>query len=171
MFTIDGIAWPYPCQIERMAEIRKSDISGMMMNRQEFNDILGTYMRYTVTIAVPINRMSDYDAIYAALTDPVSGHVIVMPHSQTTLQVNASVESVNDVYVMLDNGKTYWKGIQFTMVGNSPWRSYTLGEAVTLGMMSLPAAMGAEDGDTYVYDESTGTWVATVYGDADDTYY
>ena len=63
-WSIDGNAWNYPCTIQRVAEVTPSDISGMLLDKQYFNDVLGTWMKYTVTIAVPKDREEDYTTIY-----------------------------------------------------------------------------------------------------------
>ena len=41
MFTIDGVQYNVECSIERTAEIKLSDISGMLMDGHIFNDVLG----------------------------------------------------------------------------------------------------------------------------------
>ena len=55
-FTVDGVEWNIPCTIERTAEITASEISGLLLNRNYFNDVLGTYMRYTISIAIPKSK-------------------------------------------------------------------------------------------------------------------
>lgn len=68
MITIDGYQWPVPCDIEREAEMTPSEISGMMLDKTYFNDVLGTYMRYDVSLAVPPKLEREYDEIYETLT-------------------------------------------------------------------------------------------------------
>ena len=46
MFSVDGVQWDVPCRIVRTAEIAASEISGMLLDRTYFNDVLGTWMRY-----------------------------------------------------------------------------------------------------------------------------
>lgn len=170
MFSIDGITWGIPCSIEREAAITASDISGPMMDRSYFNDVLGTYMSYTIRIAVPLNMMDEYAQIYEALTNPVDGHLFVLPYNNSTIEITARVESVSDVYVRLAGGQTYWKGIEFTCVANYPTKAMTLGEMVVAGRAPFPDISTPEIGDSYTYTNSG--WVPSpTYEDADSIYY
>lgn len=170
MFSIDGITWDVPCDIEREAAITASDISGLMLDKSYFNDVLGTYMSYTVKIAVPLDMRDEYAQIYEALTNPVDGHLFVMPYNGSTIEITARVTEVSDVYVRLAGGQVYWKGIQFTCVANYPTKAMTLGEMVVTGRAPFPDVADPSEGDTYTY--SNGAWVpSVVYDDADSIYY
>jgi len=170
MFSIDGITWDIPCSIEREAEISASDISGLMLDRSYFNDVLGTYMSYTVRIAVPLNMRDEYTQIYEALTNPVDGHLFVMPYNDSTIEITARVSTVSDVYVRLAGGQVYWKGIEFTCVANYPTKAMTLGEMVVTGRAPSPDVAEPSQGDSYTWDGDE--WVVSVvYDDADDNYY
>lgn len=169
MFTIDGLTWPYPCKIEREAEVKPSDVSGLLLDRSYFNDVLGTYMSYTISIAIPLNDRDAYSDIYDTLTDPVDGHVFVLPYDQGELTITGRVESVSDKYVRLPDGGRYWEGTTFTMIANHPSKQYTLGEALARGRAPLPDIAAVQYGDVYTYT-STG-WVKTIYTDADTVYY
>ena len=170
MFTIDGIQWPYPCKIERVSEIRPSDISGMLLDRSWFNDVLGQFLSYDITVAVPLNRRDAYTALYETLSEPADGHSFVLPYAAGTIELTGRVENVRDVYVRLADGRTYWKGTRFTVTANHPTRALTLSEAITRGRAPLPEAADPSEGDTYIY--SDGTWVeAPIYEDADDKSY
>lgn len=169
MFTVDGIEWEYPCDINRVAEITPSDISGMLMDKTYFNDVLGTYMRYTVKIAVPFTAQNDYIAIYEALTSPVDGHTFVLPYNSSTITITGRVANVNDVYVRMPNGGVYWKGISFEVVANGPSKTMSLSQVITRGRAPLPDAATPSEGDTYVW--MNGEWSVTSYEDADDIAY
>lgn len=169
MFSIDGLTWPYPCSIQREAEIRASDISGMLLDRSWFNDPLGTYLSYTISVVIPPDRRDDYDDIYEALTDPVDGHVMVVPYNQGSLTITARVENVSDSLVRLAAGGLYWRSLSFTAIANHPSKQYSLGEMLARGRSPLPDLAAVQYGDVYTYT-STG-WVKTVYTDADTVYY
>lgn len=170
MFTIDGLTWGIPCQIQRTAEITASDISGLMLDKSYFNDVLGTYMSYTVSLAVPLNMKDAYNQIYEALTNPADGHRFVLPYNSSTIEITARVQSVSDVYVRLAGGGIHWKGIQFTCISNYPTKAMSLGEMIVAGREPLPNVAEPTEGATYTY--TSGGWVpATVYDDADDNYY
>jgi hypothetical protein len=169
MFTIDGLTWPYPCSVEREAEIKPSEISGIMLDKSYFNDVLGTYMQYTISLVVPIGDRDQYDTIYEALTDPVDGHVMVVPYGQGTITMTARVENVSDSLVRLAGGGNYWKNLSFTAIANHPGKQMSLGEMLARGRSPLPDIAKVALGDMYTYT-ATG-WVKTVYTDADAVYY
>lgn len=170
MFSIDGLTWDIPCDIERTAEISASEISGLMLDKSYFNDVLGTYMKYTVTLAVPMNMKNEYIQIYEAITNPADGHVFVLPYNDSTITITARVESISDVYVRLPNGGVYWKGIRFSIIANHPSKAMTLGQMVVAGRAPLPNVSDPQIGDSYTYTASG--WVPSVqYEDADDIAY
>lgn len=170
MITIDGIEWRVPCQISRTAEIRASEISGLMLNKSYFNDVIGTYMSYTVQIAVPLNMRDAYTEIYEKLTDPVDGHVFILPYNGGTVQITGRVEDVSDQYVLLPGGETYWRGTTFTVIANHPTKSKTLAEIETRGRTVVPEVAEHNEGDTWVW--TNGGWTLSVsYTDADNKRY
>ena len=169
MFTIDGITWDYPCSIERVAEMTPSEISGMLLDKSYFNDVIGTYMQYTIRMAVPLDNRDKYETIYEALTEPVEGHTFVLPYNYSTITIVGRVESISDVYVRLPNGGAYWKGIQFTVVANSPSKEMGLTETITRGRSPMPDSATVEVGD--VYERTANGWVKRNYADADNISY
>lgn len=157
MFTVDGITWNIPCNIKREALVTASEISGQLLDGSYFNDILGTYMQYTISLVGNPGNPNEYNAIYEKLTEPVEAHTFVLPYNQSTIQLTARVESVNDVYVRLANGGIYWKGTEFTIIANHPSKSETLSEVITRGRCPIPEITGPREGDTYTY--TNGAWV------------
>lgn len=131
-FSIDGKEWEYPCQIDRTAEITASDLSGLMLDKSYFNDVLGTWMKYNLTLAVPIGNEPDYYIIYNALTAPAEGHNFVLPYNGTNISFFGRVKSVSDSWVKMANGN-YWKGTTFEIIANEPSREATLDDVVTRG--------------------------------------
>lgn len=115
MITIDGVEWDFPCDIERESEITASELSGMLLNRNYFNDPIATYIRYTVTMAIPVTKMNEYAELYEILSDPVAGHTFTMPYNTGTKTFNGRVEVVSDNYY-----KGIWRGTQFTVISNEP---------------------------------------------------
>ena len=154
MITIDGYEWDVPCDIEREAEMTPSEISGLMLDRSYFNDVLGTYMRYDVTLAVPPSREADYATLYETLTDPVDAHMFVLPYNQTTLNLTARVENVQDVLVYTTTRRQLWKGIKFTVIANHPTKSMSLGKVIDRGKSPLPEVIGLPIGTLYVLTEN-----------------
>lgn len=169
MITIDGVVWSVPCDITREAEVRPSEISGLMLDRSWFNDVIGTYMSYTVSIAVPVTLRDLYEQIYEILTGPVDGHAFMLPYNNGQIAVTGRVQGVKDELVRFPGDVNHWKGIVFTIISNAPTKYYTLGELLARGRSPLPEIAAVQEGDIYTYT-STG-WVKTNYADADSRYY
>ena len=167
MFTIDGIQYNVECSIDREAEVKLSDISGLLLDGAIFNDVLGTYMTYDIKLAMPLRNKDRYTALIEQLTEPVDGHVFVLPYNNGTIQVTGLVEDPADVWEKLPSGYTFWKGLKFTIRANHPSKQMSLGEVIQRGMTSLPDITGVAIGDTYTYTASG--WVKVT--DADATSY
>lgn len=168
-FTVDGVEWNIPCTIERTAEITASEISGLLLNRNYFNDVLGTYMRYTVSVAIPKGKENDYAGLYEVLTSPRDGHAFKFPYNQSTISITARVLMVSDKYVKLPNGKQTWRYTRFDVVANHPSKSYQAEEIITHGLSPTPEAPSANYGDVYEFTENG--WMERFYADADSISY
>lgn len=170
MFSVDGMQWAIPCDITRTSEVTSSDISGLMLDKSYFNDVLGTFMKYTVSLAVPMNMRDDYARMYEIINAPVDGHTFVLPYNGTTITVTARVTNISDVYVRLPNGGIYWKGIQFDIIANHPSKTMELSAVLERGRTPLPDVAAPSEGDTYTFHN--GQWGETQhYDDADAVYY
>lgn len=167
MFTVDGVQWSIPCDIKRVSEVRPSDISGMLLNKAFFNDVLGTYMQYEITLIPDPRNMADYYALYELLNSPVDGHTFVLPYNGNTVTLAARVSQVSDVYVRMPGGAVYWKGVSFTITANGPTKTESLGSVIARGLSPLPEVDNPQVGDTYTWDGSE--WDEVI--DADDIAY
>lgn len=126
MFSIDGLTWEVRCKIERVTELPESDASGMMLNRSYLSDVWGTWVRYTVSIAVPFGREEEYYAIRDRLDAPVEGHTFVMPFNADFITFAGRVLSVRDVLYETSRGN-YWEGCTFEAISNDPIKVPTIG--------------------------------------------
>lgn len=169
MFSIDGITWDVPCTIERTAEVTPSEISGLLLNKRYFNDVLGTYMKYKVRIAVPIGYMERYADIYETLTQPVDGHTFVLPYNEDEIEITGRVQVISDRWVKMPNDTSHWRDTTFTVIANHPSKEVTLGQAISTGITPEPSGVEAEIGDLFEYT-ATG-WVQRFYTNADEVYY
>lgn len=169
IWSIDGFEWSVPCKVERTAEMRPSEISGVLLDKSYFNDVIGTYMRYTVAIAVPMTMAAEYEELYDLITNPAESHTFVLPYGQTTLQVVGRVESVSDEYMYMDGKRNYWNGFKFTVISNYPTKEEELNEILERGMSPMPATIGIEDGAAFTWNETEGEW--DVIRDVDEEYY
>lgn len=149
MILIDGFKWPVPCDVERVADMTPSEISGMMLDKSYFNDVIGTYMKYDVSLAVPPVMENLYSTLYETLTDPVDGHSFVMPHNQTLITVTGRVESVQDALVYSATKKQYWKSIRFSVISNYPSKVDELGNVIARGRSPMPEDVELPIGAVY----------------------
>ena len=170
MFTIDGVNYNVRCSIEREAEIKLSDISGLMLDGHIFNDVLGTYFRYDVRLEMPLKNKGRYANLIEQLTEPVEGHAFVLPYNTGTVEITGLVQSPKDVWVKLPSGYTYWDGLRFTIEANGPTKTLTLQQAINRGLTPLPDVYDAQIGDTYTFT-ADGWEEVSGYPDADTTSY
>lgn len=157
MWSIDGNNWNVPCTIEREAEVTASEVSGMLLNKQYFNDVIGTFMKYTVAIAVPVGMESDYKYIYEVLTDPVEAHTFVFPYNDGYITITGRVKTVSDKYYRGAGDTNGWRGTKFSVIANHPSKELTLSQAIQRGLTPLPLVRHANNGDVYAYNN--GGWV------------
>ena len=158
MFSIDGVQYNVKCAITREAEIKASDISGMLLDGIMFYDILGTYMSYDISLVMPLHNRERYATLIEQLTEPVGGHAFVLPYNGATIQITGKVESPRDVWVKLESGYTYWQGLRFTVTSIAPTKSESLGEVIARGFPVVPDVSSPEEGDAYIWNGSG--WVA-----------
>ena len=170
MFSIDGVEYRVICRIERRAEIRESDLSGLLMNGHYFRDVLGTYYSYEIRLEMPLKNKGRYASLIEQLTEPVDGHLFTLPYNTGTIQITGKVEEPEDVWVKLPSGYTYWDGLRFTISPNGPSKTESLAATVARGMTPLPDVYDAQIGDTYTYT-ANGWELVQSYADADSTAY
>lgn len=120
MIWVDGTKYDFPCDITRTARIVSSDVSGMLMDRTEYNDALATYYDYTLKFAIPINRMPLYAAFFEQVTAPVDKHTFTFPYNQDKINIEGKVESVSDVFFRSINGVNIWRSVQMTVKALEP---------------------------------------------------
>lgn len=163
MWSIDGNEWDIPCTVERVSEMESSEISGMMLDKSYFNDVIGTYLKYKISIAVPFGREEEYSALYDTLTEPVDGHEFVLPYSGGVLSVTGRIQNVSDTLVRLRGGANHWRKTSFEILANHPSKTMSLGEAITRGVAPLPDESDIDVGSVYGY--SSGGWEEIESGD------
>lgn len=168
IWSIDGVSWTIPCQIERKAEVTASEISGLMLDKTYFNDVIGTFIRYDVAIAVPKGMEAQYYEIYELLTHPVGYHDFILPYNGNIINFNGRIESVSDEWV-LNNGQNWWKGVRFTAISNNPVKTIEQGELVNYGLTAFPDINTATIGE--VYQLTANGWVNMHFDNADIKYY
>lgn len=151
MFTIDGVEYRVKCVATRGAEVRESDISGLLLNGQIFRDVLGTYFTYSIELEMPLKNKGRYAALIEQLTEPVDGHLFVLPYNTETLELTGKATDIEDVWKQLPSGYTYWDGLRFAIEPNGPTKTLSLGQTIQRGLTPLPDVTTPEIGDTYTY--------------------
>lgn len=170
MIKIDGTVYDVKCTIGRVSELKASDISGLMMDKNYFNDVVGTYLKYEIALDFPLRNRDKYSEIYELLNDPVDGHTFELPYNASTVTLNGRVESVSDQHEVMPGGYKYWKALKFSIIANNPIKAHTLGETITRGRAPVPDIAQPNEGDTFIWNE--GRWAKTAeYPDADDIAY
>lgn len=165
---IDGTRWDIVSKVERVSEMRESDISGLMLDKRYFSDVIGTYMTYDVTLAVPPGRERDYSDLYEVLTQPVGWHTFILPYGQSTLEISGRVADVHDTLLSVTTARgttQRWYGVRFTVTANGPTKTIELGEAIARGFAQLPEVVDIPVGT--LYEATTAGWVEVEYDDAD----
>lgn len=147
MFWCDGIQWSFYCEITRGAEIKPSEISGLMLDKNYFNDALATYMSYQISAIPDPAQMDEYYQFYELVSEPVDGHNFILPYNGSTIEITARVQPIEDIYEELAGGRVYWRGCKFQVVANHPSKVQGLSGALTRGRAVIP---GLNTGDAWI---------------------
>ena len=168
--SIDGVIYDVDCDLVRTADLPSSDISGTLMNGTRFEDKYGLYPSFELRFKRPLYNKAKYAAIYDKLTDPVSAHTFILPYSNSTITLVASVEPITDEKLELENREIYWKNTRFAIVSIYPTKKPTLDGVITYGLPPMPSAVSPEIGDTYTWDGTEWEETSTL-PDADNISY
>lgn len=122
---IDGVTYNLACSISRTATVKSSDLSGDLLDGTYYNDVIGTYLQYDVSIAVPTGMESVYADLFEILTNPVSEHVVTLPYNQTTKTFRCKIETVSDKFYRQEGTTNIWRGITITCTGTEPIKKAT----------------------------------------------
>lgn len=121
---VDGVTYNLICDVKRTAIMKSSEISGMLLDKTYYNDVLGTYMEYTINMVVPVGMENTYASFYEVITNPVSYHTFVLPYNQGTISVIGRVTIVSDelLYTETRNNVNYkiWRKTSFRVIANNP---------------------------------------------------
>ncbi len=131
-WSVDGMAWDIPCDIDRVANIEYSSVSGMLLNKDYLGDPWGTWLQYDVSIVVPTGRESDYASIYEILINPIADHEFVLPYNQGMIYFTGRIQNVSDsLYIEKGTLDKIWRRTKFTVIGNAPHKKVELDGTIT----------------------------------------
>ena len=171
--VVDNVSYNIVAGIKRTANITPSQISGMLLDKTYFNDVIGTYLQYEVQLAIPHEKEADYEALYEVLTEPVADHTVILPYNNTTVEIVGRIETISDVYVETQHRRNdivnIWRKISFVITANHPTKEYTLDEVIERGVSPLPDVSELDEGKVYMV--VNGQWVMTSLTRADENYY
>lgn len=166
--VIDGLVCDYVKSLKRTSRINRTDISGKLLNGEDWNDVDGQYLDFEVELApfwwLPGSR---YAQIYEAITAPVGGHLITVPYNEGTVTINARIEQMDDTCTKRPDGRYYWLNPTFTIIANAPTRQLDLDAVLIRGRTPLPELSEGTPGDSWVYEEESG-WVFEHYDNAEE---
>lgn len=118
---IDDTHYDFPCDISRKVRIVSSDVSGMLMDKNEYNDALATYIDYTLKVVVPIAKMKkDYTSFFEKLAAPVDKHTFILPYNQGEIKIVGKIDSLSDVYFRAVNGVQVWRSVTVNIKALEP---------------------------------------------------
>lgn len=165
MISVDGYSWDVPCDLKRTATMAASDVSGMLLNGVYYKDVIGTYLTYDMTLAVPPEMDAEYDVLYDILTQPVDHHTFVLPYGRGTVELVAHIDAVKDVLVYTVSKKQYWRGVTCSISASHPTKVQGTADAIAYGISPKPNAEQVPEGTILM--AVGGAWVQRNYDDAD----
>jgi hypothetical protein len=124
VFRVDGIDYSNVVivGVERTAEIRDTELSGIMTDGSYHRDLFGTYYNYTINLVVIKGKEAEYAALYQVLTAPVESHSVTVPYNNTIVTFTAYVKTVSDSLYRKSSNISVWKDITVDFIDVSPMR-------------------------------------------------
>lgn len=126
MLKIDGVSYDIDVwcdELEESFEILSADTSGRTQDGTMYIDPIGTFYNYTLHIGRrPGGSLSQYDALFRALSAPGSFHQLEFPHDQGTLSFTGYITSGSRKLLRQYQSGNYWGDITLKFVARSPHR-------------------------------------------------
>lgn len=124
VFTLDGRAYDVSVTaLQRKAAILDGENAGRAKSGRMLRDIIGTYYNYSMEIDTGSLKVSDYDALYEALTAPVDSHRLTVPYGQGTMTFDAYVSNVDDALKLATGRVNLWGDLKLNFVAMAPKRT------------------------------------------------
>ena len=115
-FVMDGVSYDFAFDVKRRSVIVSGGNSGMLLNGTYYNDVIGTYLEYDISIAIPIDKINDYVDFYEAITAPVEYHDFLFPYANVETIVRGRIDKIPDSYLQKSSTNLVtWYNISFTI--------------------------------------------------------
>lgn len=126
MLKIDGVSYDVDVSVDELEESFEklsADTSGRTQDGTMYIDIIGTFYNYSLTIRRKQGTdLSNYDALFEKLAEPVDFITLEVPHGQGTQSFMAYITSGSRKLLRQVNGSNYWGDITLKFVAKSPQR-------------------------------------------------
>lgn len=112
--------------IRRSFEVLEGPNSGTSIRGRAIRDILGTNISYSMKIMADPRYPAQYDALFLKLAQVSNWSsaknycTVVVPFGQSTLTLNAKIESASDTYKGYHNGYKRWDEMDVTFTSIAP---------------------------------------------------
>lgn len=126
MLTIDNTEYRvhvvYPSLVNSF-EIREGDNAGAAQNGREIRDIIGTAYSYEMQIEPNPLFPADFDALFEALSAPVTSHKIKLPYGQGLTEFEMAVSEGERTWYGKSAGYERWRGMKIKFRPIKPQRT------------------------------------------------
>lgn len=123
VFTLDGRSFNVVVtSLQRKASVLDGQSAGRVLSGRMERDIIGTYYNYSIELDTASMSVTDYDALYEALTAPVKSHTLVAPYGQGTISFEAYVTGADDTLKIMTPAKNLWGDLRINFVAMEPKR-------------------------------------------------
>lgn len=122
VFKMDNIDYNIDViSLKRNFEVADEDSSGRLQNWKMYRDVVGTFINYTLQLAMKDYDYESYNSFYQAISSPVASHVIEIAYGNGVLIFDAYITKGSDE--LIHKGKiNIWDNLQINFIAMEPQR-------------------------------------------------
>lgn len=122
VFKMDNIDYNIDViSLKRNFEVADEDSSGRLQNWKMYRDVAGTFINYTLQLAMKDYDYESYNSFYQAISSPVASHVIEIAYGNGVLIFDAYITKGSDE--LIHKGKiNIWDNLQINFIAMEPQR-------------------------------------------------
>ena len=124
---MDGITYRVRIKMDPALEesfrIEDGENAGQLLSGRESRDVIGTYYDHAFSVEPDPGHRQDYDLFYQAISAPVDGHDITLPHGQGTITYTAKIISGSQRLLKRMGGVNQYSGLQVYAKALAPQRA------------------------------------------------